>query len=204
MNILAIGSHPDDIEIGCGGSLIKYAEKGHNVFLLVMSKGEKGGNAELRWKEQENAMAVIGAKGLFWGESSDTRIEICTNTIKYMDGIIRKLRPDFIFCHYWADTHQDHRHLSKMTISAARYIRNVLFYEGPTTEKFYPSVYADITPVLDRKIKALVAHGSQVERTNIENTSIVQIARSMANFRGVQSRVRYAEAFVAQRLFINV
>jgi len=203
-NILAIGSHPDDIEYGCGGTLIKYAEKGHNVFLLVMSKGGKGGEDGVRWSEQEKSMALLGATELFCGGLVDTRIEIRHETIEFIEGIIRRVRPNFIFCHHPEDTHQDHRHLSQMTISATRYIQNVLFYEGPTTERFDPHVYVDITPVLSRKINALLAHGSQTEKTNIENISIVEMAQSCANFRGIQGRTQYAEAFSAQRLFINI
>ncbi len=204
MNILAIGAHPDDIEFGCGGSLIKYADKGNDVFLLVMSKGEMGGEPTVRGAEQERAAAVIGAKELFWGGLVDTRIDISRDNIQRLESVIKKINPDVIFCHNPYDTHQDHRHLAQLTISATRNIRNVLFYEGPTTERFDPQVYIDISTVLDRKIKALMAHQSQIEKTNIQDVSILEIARSCANFRGIQGRVRYAEAFLALRLFINV
>lgn len=204
VNILAIGAHPDDIEFGCGGTLIKYAEKGHKIYLLVMSNGEKGGGMEVRRAEQEKAMSLIGAKELFWGGMIDTRIDIRHETIEFIEAIIGKVKPDFIFCHYPVDTHQDHRHLAQMTISATRYIQNVLFYEGPTTERFDPHVYVDITRVLSRKVEVLLAHSSQVEKTNIENVSIVEIAHSCSNFRGIQGRTQYAEAFSAQRLFINI
>ncbi len=50
MNILAIGAHPDDIEFGCGGTLLKYSEQGHKVYMLVLSKGDKGGDSEVRQK----------------------------------------------------------------------------------------------------------------------------------------------------------
>ena len=89
-------------------------------------------------------------------------------------------------------------------MSATRYIRNVLFYEGPTTQNFNPQVFIDISDTLDQKVKALQAHRSQVMKTNIEDLSIVEVARSSANFRGIQGRVKYAEAFHALRLFINI
>ena len=60
MNILAIGPHPDDIEIGCSGTLIKYAQRGHGVFLLVITRGEKGGEAEARYEEQIKAAHQAG------------------------------------------------------------------------------------------------------------------------------------------------
>ena len=113
-------------------------------------------------------------------------------------------RPNFIFCHFLDDTHQDHRNLSQATVSATRFVRNVLFYEGPTTQNFSPQVFVDISTTLDHKIKALQAHHSQIEKTNIEDLSIIELATSSANFRGIQGRVKYAEAFHALRLFINV
>ena len=203
-NILAVGAHPDDIEFGCGGSLIKYADKGHDVFLLVMSKGEMGGMPDTREKEQEEAARRLGARDLFWGGLADTRINVSQDNIQRLEKVIRLIKPDIIFCHNTHDTHQDHRHLSQMTISATRNIRNVLFYEGPTTECFDPQVYVDISQVLDRKVSALMAHQSQIEKTNIEGVSIVEMAKSCSNFRGFQGRVKYAEGFCALRLFINV
>lgn len=204
MNIIAIGSHPDDIEFGCGGALIKYVDKGCDVFLLVMSRGEMGGGPDVREKEQEGSAKVLGASDLFWGGLVDTRIDISQDNIQRLEKVIKKINPDIIFCHNPYDTHQDHRHLAQMTISATRNIRNVLFYEGPTTERFDPQVYVDISNILDRKISALKAHQSQIERTNIEGVSIIEMARSCANFRGFQGRVKYAEAFCALRLFINL
>ena len=203
-NILAIGAHPDDIEFGCGGTLIKYAEKGHHVFLLVMTKGEMGGESDTRAAEQMESMKIMGAQKIFWGGLVDTQIEISPDIIKRIEGVIDEVRPDCIFCHYPEDTHQDHRHLSQMAISATRYIQNVLFYEGPTTERFNPQVYVEIAGTLTLKVKALMAHRSQVKKTNIEEVSIVEIAHSSANFRGIQGRVQYAEAFSALRLFVEI
>ncbi len=202
--ILAIGAHPDDIEFGCGGALCRFSEKGDSVYMMVMSKGEKGGDARLRVEEQMEAAGILGAKELFWGDLTDTRITVSQESIQKIEDLIAKIRPDYIFCHYHEDSHQDHRHLAQMAISAARYVPNVLFYEGPTTERFMPQVYVDITTTLTQKVKALLAHRSQVEKTNIENVSIIEIAHSCANFRGIQGRVQYAEAFFALRLFISL
>jgi LmbE family N-acetylglucosaminyl deacetylase len=118
--------------------------------------------------------------------------------------VLKKINPDFIFVHYEEDTHQDHRALAKATISATRYVRNVLFYEGPTTQNFSPAVFVDIRETLDAKIAMLLAHSSQVQKTNIEGLAITDIIRSTAVFRGIQGRVQFAEAFVPLRLFINI
>ena len=204
MNILAIGSHPDDIEFGCGGTLIKYARKGHAVSLLVMTEGSQGGDPGLRRAEQERAAAILGARKVLWGDYRDTEIPAGGPLIHRLEETVRAVAPDFIFVHYQDDTHQDHRHLASATFSATRYTRNVLCYEGPTTQNFTPSVYVDVEPVLEDKMAALRAHESQVMKTNIENLSIVDIARSSAHFRGIQGRVRNAEAFSPVRLFINI
>jgi len=204
MNILAIGSHPDDIEFGCGGMLIKYARKGHRVYLLVMTEGGQGGDPGVRRAEQERAAAILGARKVLWGDYRDTEIPAGRPLIHRLEDVVRSVAPDFIFIHYQDDTHQDHRHLASATFSATRYTRNVLCYEGPTTLNFIPSVYVDIETVLEDKMAALRAHESQVMKTNIENLSIVDLARSSAHFRGIQGRVRNAEAFSPVRLFINI
>lgn len=204
MRILAIGAHPDDIEFGCGGTLSKYARQGHEVFLLVMTDGAGGGNVAIRRGEQEESARILKATKLFWGEYPDTAIPLDRALIQRVEGIIQEVQPEFIFVHHGDDTHQDHRNLSTSTVTATRYTRNVLFYEGPTTQNFSPSVFVDIASVLGEKIASLQAHGSQVCKTNIEGLSIVDIARSSAHFRGIQGRVRDAEGFVPLRLFINI
>ena len=204
VNILAIGAHPDDIEIGCGGTLIRYADMGHNVYLLIMTEGSQGGGSEIRRYEQTAAMDALGAREVFWGGYEDTQLLVTQEMITRIETVIARVSPQIIFCHYPDDTHQDHRHLSQATQSATRNSRNVMFYEGPTTWGFRPQVFVDISDTLDRKIDALMAHGSQVDKTNIEDLSIVEIAKSSATFRGIQGRVKYAEGFSPLRLFINV
>ncbi len=204
INILAIGAHPDDIEFGCGGTLIKYADRGHRVFLLIMTEGSQGGENSTRAGEQKKSREVIGAKHIFWGGFEDTYLAADKEMISCIEKVLIEVDPVFIFCHFPEDTHQDHRHLCQATMSATRNMRNVLFYEGPTTQKFTPHVFVDINETIDRKVEALKAHSSQVTKTNIENLNIVEIAKSSANFRGIQGRVKYAEAFSSLRLFINV
>ena len=204
MNILAIGAHPDDIEFGCGGALVKYSDRGHRLSLLVMTGGGLGGDESVRTEEQKASSAVLGVAEMFWGGYQDTLIQVDKDVISNIENVISNVAPDLIFCHYPDDTHQDHRHLSQAVISATRYVRNVLFYEGPTTQNFNPQIFVDISTTLDRKVEALEAHSSQVNKTNIKGLTIVELARSTANFRGTQGRVKYAEAFASLRLFINI
>jgi LmbE family N-acetylglucosaminyl deacetylase len=204
VNILAIGAHPDDIEFGCGGSLIKYAKSGHSIYLLVLTDGSGGGSPATRRREQNKAARRLHAKEVFWGTYRDTELPLSQALIQEIEGVVKKVRADLVFVHYHDDTHQDHRHLSSCTISASRYSRNVLFYEGPTTQNFSPSVFINIDHYLEKKVASLRAHASQVMKTNIEGLSILEIARASARSRGIQGRVKSAEGFIPLRLFINV
>ena len=204
MNVLAIGAHPDDIEYGCGGMLTKYAQRGHAVYLWIASNGALGGDGAIREQEQAEAARVMGVREVFWGRYPDTEIPLNRELIVRIEAVIRQIEPRMIFVHYPDDTHQDHRNLAQGTTSATRYVPNFLFYEGPTTQNFTPNCFTDIEPVLEDKLACLKAHRSQVTKTNIEDLTNLELARSSANFRGIQARVKYAEAFQSIRLLINL
>ncbi|MFH1093977.1 MAG: PIG-L deacetylase family protein [Candidatus Omnitrophota bacterium] len=204
MNILAIGAHPDDIEIGCGGSLIKYAKAGHKVFLLVLTCGEVGGNAEVRKKEQEQSAKKMGTEKLFWGNFKDTYASDARALITVVENVINEVHPQTVFINYLHDVHQDHRAVAKACLSATRYIKEVLYYEVPTTNSFDPETFVDIGAVIDDKLELLKIHASQVNRTRVENLSILEVAKSCANFRGFQARVKYAEGFKAVRVLKEI
>lgn len=204
MNILAIGAHPDDIEIGCGGTLIKYAKAGHKVHLFILSYGSFGGDPDVRCAEQFKAAKIIGAKSVTWGNLMDTEIVNNRELIIKMDEMICKVSPDIVFLNYYQDVHQDHRAAALAGISATRYIKEVLYYEVPTTHHFEPDVFVDIEDVLKKKLDTLKAHASQVKKTRVKNQTILESARSCANFRGFQGRVKYAEGFMALRLMREI
>ncbi|MBU1998978.1 MAG: PIG-L family deacetylase [Candidatus Omnitrophica bacterium] len=204
MNILAIGPHPDDIEIGCGGTLIKYARAGHNVNLMVFTDGSFGGDPQSRRNEQIEAAKFIGVKEVFWGNYRDTELSCNRELINKIDEVINKINPDVFLLNFWADVHQDHRAAAQAAISASRYIKEVLFYEVPSTQHFEPDVFVDIQDVLTQKMELLKKHASQVNRTKVENLSILESAQSCANFRGFQGRVKYAEGFKAVRILKEI
>ena len=204
MNVLAIGAHPDDIEFGCAGTLMKYADSGHNVYAMVLTCGGMGGSKSTRQTEAEEAARRMGVKEILWGGYQDTELPLSKSLIDDIERAIASVKPSFIFIHHQDDTHQDHRVLAQAGISATRYIRNVLFFEGPTSVDFSPNVFVDITSHMKRKMEALAAHSSQMEKTNIPGLNIVDIARAVAVSRGIQARSGYAEGFVSLRLFINV
>jgi LmbE family N-acetylglucosaminyl deacetylase len=204
MNILAIGAHPDDIEYGCAGTLIKYAERGHRIYLMVLTSGQEGGSSEIRKQEQENAAELMSVQKIFWGGYHDTQLPLSKELIEKIEEVLGEVNPDLILVNYGDDTHQDHRILTQATMSATRYVRNVLFFEVPTTQNFNPQVFVDISDTLEQKFKVLEAHASQVMKTNIEDMYIIELAQASATFRGIQGRVKFAEAFAPLRLFINI
>ncbi len=204
MRILALGAHPDDIEAGCGGTLIKYAQNGHRIFLMIMTDGAQGAAPKMRKREQATAARLLFAEKIYWGGYPDTEVPLDREVIQKVERVVDEVKPHFIFVNYHDDTHQDHRHLAVSTITATRYTKNVLFYEGPTTQNFAPTVFVDIDTVLEEKIASIKAHASQVKKTNIEGLSIVDVIRSAAHFRGIQGRVKNAEGFIPLRLFINI
>jgi LmbE family N-acetylglucosaminyl deacetylase len=199
--ILALAAHPDDIEIGCGGTLASYVERGAEVHLFVATEGGRGGDREVRRAEQEEAARILGVKQVHWGAFDDTDLPASTNQlIQAIDELIEEIKPLIVFVNHHDDTHQDHRALALATYAAARYVPNVLAYETPTSNNFEPKVFMDISDTLERKTEALKAHASQVERTNIQGLDIVEIALSTAHFRGIHGRLNSAEAFVPVRV----
>ena len=204
MNILAIGAHPDDIEFGCGGTLIKYAQKGHNVFLLVLTMGSVGGDPGLRKREQEEAVKFMNARRVFWGNFQDTEIPLSKELISVIEDAVNEAKPHTVFFNYLDDIHQDHRILAQAAVSATRYLKEVLYYEVPTTQNFEPDVFVNISDALDKKLELLKLHVSQVDKTRVEDLTILESARSCANFRGYQGRVRYAEGFKALRILKDI
>ncbi len=204
MNILAIGSHPDDIEIGCGGTLSKLADMGHTTSILIMTQGEIGGDPLLRRTEQERAAQILNIKNVFWGGYKDTKISIETDVIKRIEKIVIETQPDIVFVHAPEDTHQDHRFVNECTLSASRHVKSILYYEVPTSIDFTPNIFSDIHNSFDRKIESLKAHASQMYKTNIADLSILRIAEAQANFRGTQAKVKFAEGFRSPRMLINL
>jgi LmbE family N-acetylglucosaminyl deacetylase len=204
MNILAVGAHPDDIEFGCGGTLLKYSMCGLNIFPLVLTKGNVGGDPEVRAREQKNAADFMGAKEVFWGDFEDTQLIDSRETILKIEEVMRAVSPDIMFLNYYDDVHQDHRAAAQAGISASRYVKEVLFYEVPTTQRFDPDIFVDIMDILAKKMELIKKHASQVDRTRVNNLSIVESVQSCANFRGYQGRVKFAEGFKALRVLRTI
>ena len=204
MNILAIGAHPDDIEFGCGGTLLKYSRKGNSVSVLVLTQGQFGGDPDVRVREQKEAAVSLGAKDVFWGGFNDTELVDNHETILKIEEVLHKVSPDVLFLNYYDDVHQDHRAAALAGVSASRYVKEILFYEVPTTQHFEPDIFVDINDVLEKKIELIKLHASQVDKTRVENLTILESAQSCANFRGYQGRVKFAEGFKALRVLKRI
>ena len=98
MKILAIGAHPDDIEVGCAGTLAKYANSGHDIYLLVMTEGHMGGEGTIRKKEQAKSAKILKPRELIWGGYKDTLLEPHMNQMVHdIETVLKKIAPDFIF-----------------------------------------------------------------------------------------------------------
>jgi len=204
MNILAIGAHPDDIEFGCGGSLLKYSRLGHNVNMLVITDGSFGADPGVRRKEQELAAEFIGAKKLYWGDLPDTQVVDNHDLILKIENAVKAVNPDLVFLNFYDDVHQDHRAIAQAGVSATRYIKEVLFYEVPTTQHFQPEIFIDIDELLADKLKLVSIHASQVNRTKVANLSILESVQACATFRGYQGRIHSAEGFKALRVLKGI
>ncbi len=204
MNILAIGAHPDDIEYGCGGTLLKYAMKNHNIFLLIMTDGSEAGDVEIREMEQKNAAEFLKVKKIFWGGYKDTKLVMRKEMISVVEKAITEIKPDEVYINYYDDTHQDHRVLAESVISATRYCKKVLFYEGFTTFNYQPDIFVDIEDVLEEKIVLLKKHASQVNKVHPTGWDLIESLKAVANFRGFQGKVKYAEGFKAHRFLKEI
>jgi LmbE family N-acetylglucosaminyl deacetylase len=204
MNVLAIGAHPDDIEYGCGGTLLKMKKKKDtNIHFFVATEGKFGGEPSVRIDEQKKAGEMLGVKKIFWGNFVDTKLTVCRELIVSIEDAIKETSPDIIFVNYPDDTHQDHRNLAESTIVAARYSKKVLFYEDFTSKNYEPGIFVDIEPVLEEKEKLLKMHKSQVERDYPTGLDIMESVRAVANFRGFHAKVKYAEGFCALRYLLD-
>ena len=204
MNILALGAHPDDIEYGCGGTFLKLAGSNVNIYYLILTKGEFGGNSEIRQKEQEKAVKLVGVKKIFWGGYKDTELPNERIIISFIDEVINEVSPDEVYVNYIDDIHQDHRTLAKCALAATRYIKKVLFYEDFTSNNFEPDFFVDIEDVLEKKQKLIQAFSSQVAKHYPTKLDMVESVKAIANFRGFQGKVKYAEGFKIFRFLRDI
>jgi LmbE family N-acetylglucosaminyl deacetylase len=203
-NVLAIGAHPDDVELGCGATLLAHAAAGDAVTMLVLTGGENGPTSPLqarnRHAEQRTAAAVLGAD-LRWGRLRDCTLTPDSATVALVEQVLTDTAADVVYVHAPEDSHQDHRAAAAATLAAARRMSRVLHYQSPSTLSFSPTVFVDVTAYLSGKLSALEAHASQVELSAmVEPDAVVASARHW----GAQARIGYAEAFAPTRMVLDL
>jgi LmbE family N-acetylglucosaminyl deacetylase len=195
-SVLAVGAHPDDIELGCGATLAAHRAAGDSVTMLVLTGGQNGpGTVAQRRAEAEAAARALDAL-LVWGRMVDCSLAPDSATIAAVENVISGVAADVVYVHAPDDSHQDHRAAATATVSAARHSSRVLHYRSPSTTRFEPTVFVDVSAYLDRKLDALHCHRSQVEGSSMVDPDVVE---ATARYFGAQARVRYAEAFAPAR-----
>jgi len=203
MNILAIGAHPDDIELGCGGLLIKSARQGHNVYMYSLTRGGAGGDSKQRSEELARSARFIKAKQLWIDNFEDSKLTVSNDLINHIEFFIHKANPDLILTHSHGDVHHDHRAIALATLEAARFNSNVLSYEIPLSRNFDPKVFVDISEVVNEKVELIEIFWSQQSKLYLKANAI----KGLAEYRALQSRlntsIKYVEAFEVMKICLT-
>lgn len=225
VDILAVGVHPDDVELSCSGTILKQIEMGYTVGVLDLTEGELGtrGDRETRINEANAAAEMMGVKFrviLDIGDGFFTRTE---ETIKEIIPVIRASRPNTVLCNALSDRHPDHGRSAKLVADAAFMSGLVAIpsqWQGieqerwrPATVLHYvqdyfrePDIVVDITAYMDKKIEVIRQFKSQFYDPNstepsspISGKEFLDFIRSKAMVFGRFLQVDYAEAFEATR-----
>ena len=203
LHIVCVGAHPGDPEFGCGGTMAKYSDAGHEVTFLYLTKGEASDPgksysemAALRTKEAEVACKVLNATPRFAGQvDGNTVLDKGKN--EDMTKLILAEKPNIVFTQWPVDTHSDHQVTGLLVLTA--WIKSgrqfhLYFYEvntGVETMAFTPTDYVDITAVRERKKEAMFAHKTQ-NPVETYNTYF----KPLEEFRGLEAGVKAAEGFI--------
>jgi LmbE family N-acetylglucosaminyl deacetylase len=203
--VLAVGAHPDDIELGCSGTLAKHKASGDKVYILVLTKGEASGNIKVREDECRKAAEMLGVDGLFFGGLEDTKVHDGRETIDVIEKVVNEAKPDIIYAPSCKDTHQDHRNAGHATLSAGRRCNMILQYEGASTQRdFVPQVFVDIKDTFDLKKKVISVFGSQLNGKRGGYAIAANAVVGLAQYRGYQAGLDVAEAFEVGKFIFEV
>ena len=223
MKVLAIGAHPDDVEILCAGTMAKFAKQGHGVFICHVCDGNKGSNvysseelAKMRRNESLESAKLIGAASIYAGMSDGEVVLDLASRIKIID-VLRQADPDLIITNGPNDYHADHINVSKLVFEAT-YLANLKLWKTdypPTTRlpylyymdnvagvNFVPEEYVDITETIEVKVEMMMKMKSQLGwLKEMHNCDSAEFIKTVAKFRGFQAGVEYAEAFTQQKMY---
>src|ERR1039457_7118587 len=191
-SVLAIGAHPDDVEIGAAGALLAHRAMGHEVSILTLSRGARGGTESTTAGASEMAALALGANLFLEGlQGTTTKEGDPTNGV--ISGVVEAVRPTVIYTHSFHDVHQDHRNTHRAAMVAVRKVGRVYCFQSPSaTVDFRPSRFVAIDDEVERKLMAIRAFASQVEvRAYLDADMIRSTARYWSRFGDGQ----YAQAF---------
>ena len=206
MNVLAIGAHFDDIELGCGGSVAAHVQNNDNVFAYVATKSgykNPAGNVVrddgTALKEGRRAIeGILGAK-LICGSFETFKLECSDSLYREMLDIVEGKNIDLIYTHWRHDAHHDHSNLSKATLHVARHVPKVLMYRSnwyDSAASFNSNFYVDISDFYDKKMQAIKCHVSENNRTS---SKWVEYFENECINMGCRAGVKYAEGFEVVR-----
>ncbi|WP_166392408.1 PIG-L family deacetylase [Nocardioides ochotonae] len=180
--VLAVGAHPDDIELGVGATLAAHAASGDELTLLTLSGGSVGGAPSTRHSEALAAAATVGAR-LVHLDFPDTHLVPAEGLISAIEEVVADVVPDRIYTHGVHDRHQDHRAVHEAVEVAARQVPSVWCFQSPSsTVDFAPNRFVDIDGFMDTKLKMLAAFVSQAHREYIQPDVVRTAARYWARF----------------------
>ncbi len=199
MKVMCIGAHPDDIELGMGGTIVKHVKDGDDVMIVACTLGGVSGNPKERKKEAMRSSKVLRVKNLKILNHPVIKLNKSNNELTgTIQKIIKKEKPARVYTHSPNDFHQVHVGVSNSVVQASKYVNQILFFEtiSSTTTKFDPKAYVDISKYINIKIKSLASHSSQSKRFYLKSNVI----KSLANTRYVWGKVGknskgFAEAF---------
>ena len=196
-SILALAAHPDDLELGCGATLAKLADRGARIRAVVLSDGGRGGAPD-RCAESRVALESLGVQEVVCHRFQDTRFhENLNGLIECLERHVAEVSPDRCYTMFDGDRHQDHRTVYEASAVACRTVPQLLGYETPSSyPNFVPRVFEPVDDYMDRKVAAIKMHTSQDARLYMQEVKI----RSAAHFRGVQVDLGQTEGFIPYKL----
>jgi LmbE family N-acetylglucosaminyl deacetylase len=202
LKVIVTGGHPGDPEYGCGGTIARYADQGHDVALLYLNRGEKNcpeaaadAAANVRVAEASRACQILKARPLFAGQCDGHAVVDEAHYREFRE-MIDAERPDVLFTHWPIDGHRDHRAISTLSYDAwlATGKKFAFYYyevsDGEDTLMFAPNEFVDITATEARKRAACYAHASQ------SPDKFYALQSQVTRFRGLESGYPQAEAYV--------
>jgi LmbE family N-acetylglucosaminyl deacetylase len=198
-SIVVFGAHPDDIEIGMGGTVPKLVGLGYDLTLVVATLPNfvATDTKEDRRTEATMSAKVMGCKAPEFLDLNPDQIIFNRRFVTQISDIIQKHNPEAIFTQWIGDTHQDHQALTRAVIAASRDRNDLFMYEttipgGISESAFRPQLFVDVTETLELKKNALECFDSQKIRCG---PVWIDALVGRCSFRGYQMNAKYAEAF---------